>query len=111
MITIETKVLAREIAAELHRLEQADARSVESTHDTVAEFANRMKVSVRLIRKWIAAGMPSVRAGRIRRVIVADAQQWLVDGGGKGAAAAAGIAAARRAGLRAISGGRTKKGT
>lgn len=110
MITIETKAIAREIAAELHRLQQADARPIESTHDTATEFANRMKVSLRQVRKWLAAGMPSVRTGRHRRVIVADAQQWLADGRDKGTAAAAGVAAARRGAFRAIQGGRTKKG-
>ncbi len=109
MITIDTKALAREIAAELHRLQQGEPRPPERTHDTVAEFAERVKVSRRLVRKWIAAGLPSLKVGRFRRVIVADAQQWLAAGGGKGAAAVAGVAAARRAALRAISGGKTGK--
>jgi hypothetical protein len=111
VITIDTKALAREIATELHRLQQGDVRPSERTHDTVVEFAERMKVSIRLVRKWVALGMPSIRVGRIRRIIIADAQRWLAEGGDKCPAAAAGIAAARRSALRAISGGKNGKPT
>ena len=109
MITIDTKALAREIAAELHRLRLAESRPADRTYQTAVEFAETMKVSVRSVRKWLALGMPSVQVGRVRRVIVADAQRWLAAGGGKGAAARAGLAAARRSGLRAMLGAQNAK--
>jgi hypothetical protein len=109
VITIDARELAREIAAELHRLQQNEATPAERTHDTIADFAERMKVSVRVVRKWISTGMPSVKVGRIRRVIVPDAQSWLASGGGRGATGRAAIAAARRSALRAIKGGQDKR--
>jgi len=94
------RALAPLIAAELRR------PSTGPSHMTAGEYAARIGVSVRTTRSWIAAGMPSVRAGRVRRIIVADADRWLADGGARGSAARAGRAAARRAAMRAVDGGR-----
>ena len=102
VITIDTKAVVREITAELHRLPLAESPPADRTYQSAVEFAETMKVSVRLVRRWLALGMPSVHVGRVRRVIVADAQRWLAAGGGKGAAARAGLAAARWSGLRAM---------
>jgi hypothetical protein len=45
-------------------------------------FALRHEVCERTVKGWIAQGMPSYLTGRVRRIIVADAELWLVNGGG-----------------------------
>lgn len=44
-------------------------------------FALRHDVAVRTVKGWLSLGMPSYLAGRVRRIIVNDAERWLVNGG------------------------------
>ena len=46
-----------------------------------AEYADRLRVSERSIRKWQRRGLPVVRIGSVVRVRVAEADAWLEEGG------------------------------
>jgi hypothetical protein len=48
----------------------------EILYSTAAQYAERHAVSLRTVRSWISAGMPTVGDGRTRRVDVRGADQW-----------------------------------
>lgn len=42
-------------------------------------YARRLDVSRALVYRWIGAGLPSIKLGRARRVLVAEADAWLLE--------------------------------
>jgi excisionase family DNA binding protein len=48
---------------------------------TIDEFAANLQVSRGTVFGWVRAGLPSLRVGRCRRIIVAAAYRWLEAGG------------------------------
>lgn len=47
----------------------------------VADFAFRHDVCANTVRSWIALGMPSKQIGRMRKVVLKDADAWVMNGG------------------------------
>lgn len=64
-----------------HTTATSPATVVPDLYCTVDEFARSLKVSRGTIFGWLRAGMPSLRAGRCRRIIIVPAQRWLEAGG------------------------------
>lgn len=52
-----------------------------SIYATIDEYAERLKVSRGTVFSWLNAGLPSIKAGATRRIIVARADAWLEAGG------------------------------
>ncbi|MDP9150521.1 MAG: hypothetical protein M3O36_11355, partial [Myxococcota bacterium] len=48
---------------------------------TMDEYAARLQVCRRTVGTWIQAGMPSFRAGGLRRIQIAKADAWIESGG------------------------------
>lgn len=48
---------------------------------TIDEFAQNLQVSRGTVFSWVRAGLPSLRVGRCRRIIVERAYRWLEAGG------------------------------
>ena len=48
---------------------------------TVAEYAQRLKVSRGTVFTWLRRGLPSVVVGRTRRIRTRAADEWLAAGG------------------------------
>jgi predicted site-specific integrase-resolvase len=48
---------------------------------TVEEFAESIGVCRATVFSWLRLGLPNIRAGRVRRVLVAEAMAWLQAGG------------------------------
>lgn len=46
-------------------------------YETRTQIARRLGVHANTIDAWIKRGMPSVKVGRIRRVMSAEADAWL----------------------------------
>lgn len=67
---------------------------------TVAQYAESRALHPETVRRYIHAGMPSMRAGKGFRVNVAQADAWLEAGGAAGAARRKGTAQARRGPLQ-----------
>lgn len=55
--------------------------SLPNLYCTVDEFAENLKVSRGTVFTWLRAGLPSLRIGRCRRVILERAYRWLEAGG------------------------------
>ena len=55
-----------------------------SVYATIDEYAERLKVSRGTVFAWLKAGLPSIKAGATRRIIVARADAWLEAGGADG---------------------------
>lgn len=48
---------------------------------TIDEFAQNLQVSRGTVFSWVRAGLPSLRVGRCRRIILERAYRWLEAGG------------------------------
>lgn len=48
---------------------------------TIDEFAANLQVSRGTVFAWVRAGLPSLRVGRCRRIIIEHAYRWLEAGG------------------------------
>lgn len=73
---------AREALDDIEReLSSEAAPKPSSLYMKIGDFAALRGFSPRTIRDWCDLGMPHVGEGHNRRVLVADASQW-IDGGG-----------------------------
>lgn len=50
-------------------------------YSTPNDFALRLKVSPRTVKRWLKQGLPSVCVGRSRRILTDQADAWLLAGG------------------------------
>ena len=55
--------------------------SLPNLYCTVDEFAENLKVSRGTVFSWVRSGLPSLRVGRCRRIIIDRAFRWLEAGG------------------------------
>jgi hypothetical protein len=76
----QIEALRVELASKLDALSRAVA---EETSDTpppllmsVVEYASHASVSTTTVKRWLAAGLPCQRRGRVVRIRVADADAW-----------------------------------
>jgi excisionase family DNA binding protein len=60
---------------------QPTPHALPNLYCTVDEFAEQLQVSRGTVFHWIASGLPSLRVGRCRRIIVERAFRWLEAGG------------------------------
>jgi excisionase family DNA binding protein len=55
--------------------------NVVGPYATVSQFAERLVVSEKLVRRWVRDGLPHVNLGTDIRVVVEDADTWVRSGG------------------------------
>lgn len=77
-----------------------ESKPAEPKWMTVAQYAESRALHPETVRRYIHAGMPSMRAGKGFRVNVAQADAWLEAGGAAGAARRKGTTQARRGPLQ-----------
>lgn len=50
---------------------------METTYATIEAFAERLSVHPNTIKSWLKRGLPSVKVGSVRRILVERADAWL----------------------------------
>lgn len=58
--------------------------STESTNEravTTSQIAYKYRVCATTVRNWVKAGMPALKVGRVLRIDLGDAAQWLASQG------------------------------
>jgi hypothetical protein len=68
------------VRTELDELEKLVAEETSDTSPQLylapEEYADRAHVSIATVRRWLRAGLPCVRRGRVVRIKVAEADAW-----------------------------------